>query len=56
MPWEGAYFGKSRKRLVCTSHADRSLHWKAHVEYGMRAAPGAMERIHIVEDFARAEV
>lgn len=39
----------NRKRLVCTSTPTGPALEGAHVEYGMRAAPGAMERIHIDE-------
>jgi len=37
----------NRKRLVCTSTPTGPALEGAHVEYGMRAAPGAMERIQI---------
>ncbi len=37
----------NRKRLVCTSTPTGPALEGAHVEYGMRAAPGAMERIEI---------
>ena len=37
----------NRKRLVCTSTPTGPALEGAHVEYGMRAAPGAMERVHI---------
>lgn len=37
------------KRLVCTSTPTGPALEGAHVEYGMRAAPGAMERVHIDE-------
>ena len=40
----------NRKRLVCTSTPTGPALEGAHVEYGMRAAPGAMERIHINEN------
>jgi uncharacterized 2Fe-2S/4Fe-4S cluster protein (DUF4445 family) len=40
----------NRKRLVCTSTPTGPALEGAHVEYGMRAAPGAMERIHIDEN------
>ena len=39
----------NRKRLVCTSTPTGPALEGAHVEYGMRAAPGAMERVHIDE-------
>ena len=39
----------NRKRLVCTSTPTGPALEGAHVEYGMRAAPGAMERIVINE-------
>ncbi|MCE9644665.1 MAG: ASKHA domain-containing protein [Chloroflexi bacterium] len=39
----------NRKRLVCTSTPTGPALEGAHVEYGMRAAPGAMERISIDE-------
>jgi uncharacterized 2Fe-2S/4Fe-4S cluster protein (DUF4445 family) len=39
----------NRKRLVCTSTPTGPALEGAHVEYGMRAAPGAMERVHIEE-------
>lgn len=39
----------NRKRLVCTSTPTGPALEGAHVEYGMRAAPGAMERIEIDE-------
>jgi uncharacterized 2Fe-2S/4Fe-4S cluster protein (DUF4445 family) len=39
----------NRKRLVCTSTPTGPALEGAHVEYGMRAAPGAMERVHINE-------
>jgi len=39
----------NRKRLVCTSTPTGPALEGAHVEYGMRAAPGAIERIHIDE-------
>lgn len=39
----------SRKRLVCTSTPTGPALEGAHVEYGMRAAPGAMERVQIDE-------
>jgi uncharacterized 2Fe-2S/4Fe-4S cluster protein (DUF4445 family) len=39
----------NRKRLVCTSTPTGPALEGAHVEYGMRAAPGAMERIEINE-------
>ena len=39
----------NRHRLVCTSTPTGPALEGAHVEYGMRAAPGAMERIHIDE-------
>ena len=40
----------NRKRLVCTSTPTGPALEGAHVEYGMRAAPGAMERIEIDEN------
>lgn len=40
----------NRKRLVCTSTPTGPALEGAHVEYGMRAAPGAMERIAIDEN------
>jgi uncharacterized 2Fe-2S/4Fe-4S cluster protein (DUF4445 family) len=40
----------NRKRLVCTSTPTGPALEGAHVEYGMRAAPGAMERIEINEN------
>jgi len=39
----------NRKRLVCTSTPTGPALEGAHVEYGMRAALGAMERVHIDE-------
>ncbi|HSO12084.1 MAG TPA: ASKHA domain-containing protein [Anaerolineales bacterium] len=39
----------NRKRMVCTSTPTGPALEGAHVEYGMRAAPGAMERVHIDE-------
>src|SRR6266540_2670264 len=39
----------NRKRLVCTSTPTGPALEGAHVEYGMRAAAGAMERLHIDE-------
>ena len=39
----------NRKKLVCTSTPTGPALEGAHVEYGMRAAPGAIERIHIDE-------
>ena len=39
----------NRKRLLCTSTPTGPALEGAHVEYGMRAAPGAMERIEIDE-------
>ena len=39
----------NRKRLLCTSTPTGPALEGAHVEYGMRAAPGAMERIVIDE-------
>ena len=39
----------NRKKLVCTSTPTGPALEGAHVEYGMRAAPGAMERVHIDE-------
>jgi uncharacterized 2Fe-2S/4Fe-4S cluster protein (DUF4445 family) len=40
----------NRKRLVCTSTPTGPALEGAHVEYGMRAAPGAIERVHIDEE------
>jgi uncharacterized 2Fe-2S/4Fe-4S cluster protein (DUF4445 family) len=40
----------NRKRLVCTSTPTGPALEGAHVEYGMRAAPGAVERVHIDEN------
>ena len=40
----------NRKRLVCTSTPTGPALEGAHVEYGMRAAPGAIERVHIDEN------
>ena len=40
----------NRKRLVCTSTPTGPALEGAHVEYGMRAAPGAIERVHINEE------
>jgi uncharacterized 2Fe-2S/4Fe-4S cluster protein (DUF4445 family) len=40
----------NRKRLLCTSTPTGPALEGAHVEYGMRAAPGAMERIIIDEN------
>jgi uncharacterized 2Fe-2S/4Fe-4S cluster protein (DUF4445 family) len=40
----------NRKRLVCTSTPTGPALEGAHVEYGMRAAAGAMERVHIDEN------
>ncbi len=40
----------NHKRLVCTSTPTGPALEGAHVEYGMRAAPGAMERIVIDEN------
>jgi len=40
----------NRKRLVCTSTPTGPALEGAHVEYGMRAAPGALERIQIDEN------
>jgi uncharacterized 2Fe-2S/4Fe-4S cluster protein (DUF4445 family) len=37
----------NRKRLLCTSTPTGPALEGAHVEYGMRAAPGAIERVHI---------
>lgn len=37
----------NRRRLVCTSTPTGPALEGAHVEYGMRAAPGAMERVQI---------
>jgi len=37
------------KRLLCTSTPTGPALEGAHVEYGMRAAPGAIERVHIDE-------
>ena len=39
----------NRKGLVCTSTPTGPALEGAHVEYGMRAAPGAIERVHIDE-------
>ena len=39
----------NRKRLVCTSTPTGPAMEGAHVEYGMRAAPGAIERVQINE-------
>jgi uncharacterized 2Fe-2S/4Fe-4S cluster protein (DUF4445 family) len=39
----------NRKRLVCTSTPTGPALEGAHVEYGMRAAPGAIERVQIDE-------
>ena len=39
----------NRKRLVCTSTPTGPALEGAHVEYGMRAAPGAIERVEIDE-------
>jgi uncharacterized 2Fe-2S/4Fe-4S cluster protein (DUF4445 family) len=39
----------NRRRLVCTSTPTGPALEGAHVEYGMRAAPGAMERVQIDE-------
>jgi len=39
----------NRKRLVCTSTPTGPALEGAHVEYGMHAAPGAIERVHIDE-------
>jgi uncharacterized 2Fe-2S/4Fe-4S cluster protein (DUF4445 family) len=39
----------NRKRLVCTSTPTGPALEGAHVEYGMRAAPGAIERVNIDE-------
>ena len=39
----------NRKRLVCTSTPTGPALEGAHVEYGMRAAPGAIERVRIDE-------
>jgi len=40
----------NRKRLVCTSTPTGPALEGAHVEYGMRAAPGAIERVQIDEN------
>ncbi|MGZ9236020.1 MAG: ASKHA domain-containing protein, partial [Anaerolineales bacterium] len=40
----------NRKGLVCTSTPTGPALEGAHVEYGMRAAPGAIERVHIDEN------
>ena len=40
----------NKRRLVCTSTPTGPALEGAHVEYGMRAAPGAMERVHIDEE------
>src|SRR5258708_12001983 len=37
----------NRKRLICTSTPTGPALEGAHVEYGMRAAPGAIERVEI---------
>ncbi len=39
----------NRKRLLCTSTPTGPALEGAHVEYGMRAAPGAIERVNIDE-------
>lgn len=39
----------NRQRLVCTSTPTGPAMEGAHVEYGMRAAPGAIEHVHIDE-------
>jgi uncharacterized 2Fe-2S/4Fe-4S cluster protein (DUF4445 family) len=39
----------NRKKLSCTSTPTGPALEGAHVEYGMRAAPGAIERVHIDE-------
>ena len=39
----------NRRRLLCTSTPTGPALEGAHVEYGMRAAPGAIERVHIDE-------
>jgi uncharacterized 2Fe-2S/4Fe-4S cluster protein (DUF4445 family) len=39
----------NRKRLLCTSTPTGPALEGAHVEYGMRAAPGALERVQIDE-------
>lgn len=39
----------NRNRLLCTSTPTGPALEGAHVEYGMRAAPGAIERVHIDE-------
>ncbi len=39
----------NRKRLVCTSTPTGPALEGAHVEYGMRAAPGAIERVQVDE-------
>ncbi len=40
----------NRKKLSCTSTPTGPALEGAHVEYGMRAAPGAIERVHIDEE------
>jgi uncharacterized 2Fe-2S/4Fe-4S cluster protein (DUF4445 family) len=40
----------NRRRLVCTSTPTGPALEGAHVEYGMRAAPGAIERVQIDEN------
>jgi uncharacterized 2Fe-2S/4Fe-4S cluster protein (DUF4445 family) len=39
----------NRQRLICTSTPTGPALEGAHVEYGMRAAPGAIEHVHIDE-------
>jgi uncharacterized 2Fe-2S/4Fe-4S cluster protein (DUF4445 family) len=39
----------NRRRLVCTSTPTGPALEGAHIEYGMRAAPGAIERVEIAE-------
>jgi uncharacterized 2Fe-2S/4Fe-4S cluster protein (DUF4445 family) len=45
----------NRKRLVCTSTPTGPALEGAHVEYGMRAAPGAIERVNIDETTLEAK-
>ncbi len=40
----------NRKRLLCTSTPTGPAFEGAHIEYGMRAAPGAIERVRIDDD------
>ncbi len=46
----------NRKRLVCTSTPTGPALEGAHVEYGMRAAPGAIERVHIDEKLSNRNI